>query len=101
MKAEFIKKEGNQVEFTVTIDNDTFNKGIEKAYNQTKHKFNISGFRKGKAPRKIIEMNYGKGVFFEDAIEIVLADEYIRLYWKKTQNESKPFNSKFPFQLIT
>lgn len=76
MKAELIKKEGNVVNFKLTIDNDKFEAAINKAYNKNKGRFNIAGFRKGKAPRKIIEANYGKGVFYEDAIDIVFPEEY-------------------------
>lgn len=76
MKAELIKKEGNVVDFKLTIDNDKFEAAINKAYNKNKGRFNIAGFRKGKAPRKIIENNYGKGVFYEDAIDIVFPEEY-------------------------
>lgn len=76
MKAELIKKEGNVVDFKLTIDNDKFEAAINRAYNKTKGRFNIAGFRKGKAPRKIIENNYGKGVFYEDAIDIVFPEEY-------------------------
>ena len=76
MKAELIKKEGNVVDFKLTIDNDKFEAAINRAYNKTKGRFNIAGFRKGKAPRHIIENNYGKGVFYEDAIDIVFPEEY-------------------------
>ena len=76
MKAELIKKEGNVVNFKLTIDNDKFEAAINKAYNKNKGKFNIPGFRKGKAPRKIIETNYGKGVFYNDAIDIVFPEVY-------------------------
>ena len=76
MKAELIKKEGNVVNFKLTIDNDKFEAAINKAYNKNKGRFNIAGFRKGKAPRRIIENNYGKGVFYNDAIDIVFPEVY-------------------------
>ncbi len=76
MKAELIKKEGNSVEFEILVDGAEFEKAIDKAYNKTKSRYNIAGFRKGKAPRKIIELNYGKGVFFNDALDIVLPEVY-------------------------
>lgn len=76
MKAELIKKEGNVVNFKLTIDNDKFEAAINKAYNKNKGRFNIAGFRKGKAPRRIIENNYGKGVFYEEAIDIVFPEVY-------------------------
>ena len=76
MKAELIKKEGNSVKFEILVDGAEFEKAIDKAYNRTKSRYNIPGFRKGKAPRKIIELNYGKGVFFNDALDIVLPEVY-------------------------
>lgn len=76
MKAELIKKEGNVVNFKLTIDNDKFEAAINRAYNKNKGRFNIAGFRKGKAPRKIIENNYGKGVFYEEAIDIIFPEVY-------------------------
>ena len=59
MKAELLKKEGNQVTFKITVDNDKFEGAVTKAYNKNKGKFNIPGFRKGKAPKQIIESQYG------------------------------------------
>ena len=76
MKVELIKQEGNKVSFKLTVDHDKFESAVVKAYNKNKGKFNIPGFRKGKAPRKIIETNYGKGVFYEDAIDIVFPEVY-------------------------
>ncbi len=76
MKAELIKREGNSVKFEILVDGAEFEKAIDKAYNKTKSRYNIPGFRKGKAPRKIIELNYGKGVFFNDALDIVLPEVY-------------------------
>ncbi|MGL5693998.1 MAG: trigger factor [Peptostreptococcaceae bacterium] len=76
MKAELIKKEGNKVTFNLTVENDKFESAVNKAYNKNKGKFNIQGFRKGKAPRKIIEAQYGKEVFYNDAIDLVLPEVY-------------------------
>ena len=76
MKVELIKQEGNKVSFKLTVDHDKFESAVVKAYNKNKGKFNIPGFRKGKAPRKIIETNYGKGVFYNDAIDIVFPEVY-------------------------
>ena len=76
MKVELIKTEGNKVSFKLTVDNDKFESAIVKAYNKNKGKYNIPGFRKGKAPRKIIEANYGKGVFYSEAIDILLPEVY-------------------------
>ena len=76
MKAELLKREGNQVTFKITVDNDKFEAAITKAYNKNKGKFNIPGFRKGKAPKQIIESQYGKGVFYNDAIDMLFPEVY-------------------------
>ncbi len=76
MKAELIKKEGNKVTFKLIVDNDKFEGAITKAYNKNKGKFNIPGFRKGKAPKQIIESQYGKGVFYNDAIDMLSPEVY-------------------------
>lgn len=76
MKAEMIKREGNQVVLKLTINADTFEKGIQKAYLKERGKYNLPGFRKGKAPQQLIEKNYGEGVFFEEAINVVVPEPY-------------------------
>ncbi len=76
MKTELLKKEGTKVSFKMTIENDKFEEAVKKAYNKTKSKYNIPGFRKGKAPQKIIEANYGKGVFYNDAIDMLFPEVY-------------------------
>lgn len=76
MKTELLKKEGTKVSFKMTIENEKFEEAVKKAYNKTKSKYNIPGFRKGKAPQKIIEANYGKGVFYNDAIDILFPEVY-------------------------
>lgn len=76
MKAELIKKEGNKVTLKITVDNNKFEEAVTKAYNKTKGKYNIPGFRKGKAPKIIIETQYGKGVFYNDAIEMLFLEVY-------------------------
>ncbi|MGL5641665.1 MAG: trigger factor [Paraclostridium sp.] len=76
MKAELLKREGNKVTFKITVDNDKFEGAVTKAYNTNKGKFNIPGFRKGKAPKQIIESQYGKGVFYNDAIDMLFPEIY-------------------------
>lgn len=76
MKAELLKKEGTKVSLKITVENDKFEAAVTKAYNKNKGKFNIPGFRKGKAPRVIIESQYGKGVFYNDAIELLFPEVY-------------------------
>lgn len=76
MKAIFEKKENNKVDFTVEISGVDFEVALQKAYLKNRSKFNVPGFRKGKVPRKIIEINYGIEVFYDDAINIVLPEVY-------------------------
>lgn len=76
MSSTVVKKENNIVTLQIEVDAETFERGVQQAYSKNKQKFNIPGFRKGKAPRKIIEMNYGEGVFYEDAINIVFPEAY-------------------------
>lgn len=70
------KLEKSQVKFVFDVDADTFNKAVDAAYNKTKHKYSIAGFRKGHVPKKVIEGIYGKEVFFEDAMDIVIPEAY-------------------------
>ena len=76
MKAELIKKEGNKVTLKITVDNNKFEAAVTKSYNKNKGKYNISGFRKGKAPKLVIETQYGKGIFYNDAIELLFPEVY-------------------------
>ena len=77
--------ENKKVKFTATIEAEKFEAAIEEVYQKNKHKFSIEGFRKGKAPRKVIEKQYGQGVFFEDAIDILLPQVYSEIL----QNEKE------------
>ena len=70
------KLENNKYQITITADKDTWEKYVEHAYEENKEKFNIEGFRKGKAPRAIIEKNYGASVFYDDALDHLFAHEY-------------------------
>ena len=76
MKAELVKKEGNKVTLKITVDNNKFEEAVNKAYNKTKGKYNIPGFRKGKAPKVVIETQYGKVVFYNDAIDMLFPEVY-------------------------
>ena len=62
------KVETNKVELEIEISAEAFEEAVEKAYQKEKKKIQIPGFRKGKAPRKLIEKEYGEGVFYEDAV---------------------------------
>ena len=66
----------NKVKLTITVSPERFREGLLHSYNNNKHYFTVPGFRKGKAPRKIIEKAYGADIFHEDAINFVLPDAY-------------------------
>ena len=70
------KKEKSTVELTIQIDADQFEAAVQKAYLKSRGSINVPGFRKGKAPRKIIEGMYGSGVFYEEAINAVYPAAY-------------------------
>ncbi len=76
MKTTFISKENNDVKFTMDFTAEEFEAAIVKAYQASKNQFTIDGFRKGKAPRSIIEKHYGEGVFYEDAINNMFREGY-------------------------
>lgn len=63
------KEEANAYELVVSVDGETFEKAINKVYKREVKKINIQGFRKGKAPRRIIEKMYGTEVFYDDAMQ--------------------------------
>ena len=70
------EKNGNQVTIVVEIDKETMEKGVEKAYLKARKNIMIPGFRKGKAPRKMIEAMYGAHVFYEDGLEEIFPEVY-------------------------
>ena len=76
MSVNFENLEQNMVKITFSVSPEDFEAACERAYQKNKSKISIQGFRKGKAPRKMIERMYGKGVFYEDAINDVLPDAY-------------------------
>ena len=76
MKATFVSREKNEVKFTMEFSAEEFEQAQVEAYKKTKNQFEIDGFRKGKAPRSIIEKKYGEGIFFEDALDELFRVEY-------------------------
>ncbi len=74
MNTKLVSRDEKKVVFTSEISPEAFEASINKVYNKMRSRFNIPGFRKGKAPRKIIELNYGEGIFFEDAVNEILPD---------------------------
>ena len=76
MKTTLLSKENNVVKFTMDFTAEEFDAAVVKAYQASKNQFVIDGFRKGKAPRSIIEKHYGEGIFFEDAINNLFQEAY-------------------------
>ena len=76
MNTNLISKEDNIAKFTVVFTADEFEDAIVDAYKKNKDKFSIDGFRKGKAPRKIIESNYGNDIFYDEALNGLLNKAY-------------------------
>ncbi len=70
------KISGNQVKIAFEIASDKFDEAVQKAYLKVRGRVNVPGFRKGKAPRKLIESMYGESVFYDDAFDILFPDEY-------------------------
>ena len=66
----------NNYEFEISIDGATFSAAVDKAYKKSAKNITIPGFRRGKAPRAIIEKMYGRGVFYEDAVNDLLPAAY-------------------------
>ena len=76
MKATFVSKDKNKVNFTMEFSGEEFEAAIIDAYKANKDRFTVDGFRKGKAPRKLIETHYGEDIFFEDAINQLFSQNY-------------------------
>ena len=76
MSVQVEKLEMNMAKLTIEVSAEEFDAAIEQAYQKDKKKISLPGFRKGKAPRKMIEKMYGTGVFYEDAANIVIPKAY-------------------------
>ncbi|BDR68117.1 trigger factor [Clostridium tetani] len=87
MKVSMEKIENNVVKLEVTVEAKKFNEAMKKSYAKNVKKFNVPGFRKGKAPMSIIKRYYGETVFYEDAINICCDDTYPKALEEK---EIKP-----------
>ena len=76
MNVKSIEKNGNQATIVVEIDKELMESGVNKAYMKARKNIMIPGFRKGKAPRKMIESMYGPHVFYEDGLEEIFPEIY-------------------------
>ncbi|MCD8090889.1 MAG: trigger factor [Clostridiales bacterium] len=68
--------EKNKVKITFSVDSARFEEGMDYSYKKNRNQLSLQGFRKGKVPRKMLEIAYGKEVFYEDAVNFVLPDAY-------------------------
>ena len=75
--------EKSTVKITMKFDGAEWKDALQKAYLKTRGKFAINGFRKGKAPKNVIESVYGKGVFFEDALNLLFSENYGKILDKE------------------
>ena len=78
MSLQVEKLQKNMAKLTIEVSAEDLDKAMEKAYQKQKSRISLPGFRKGKAPRKMIESMYGKGVFMEDAVNSLVPQEYTK-----------------------
>ena len=80
MSVKVEKLENSMAKLTVEVTAEELEKALDRAYNKNKNKLNVPGFRKGKAPRNIIEKMYGPEIFYEDAANDLVEREYEKAY---------------------
>lgn len=86
MECTVEKLSGNKVKISFKVPAASFDEAIQKAYIKMRGRINVPGFRKGKAPRKLIEKMYGDDVFHEDALEILFPETYMEAVVKNDLN---------------
>lgn len=91
MKYDLLKKENGVVEANIQLDAQEWSDSVEKAYQKNKSKYSIPGFRKGHAPRNVIEKTYGAGVFIQDALDDVFYMVYSQIL--KEHEEVQPYEA--------
>ena len=74
--------EKSTVKITIKFDGEEWKEAQNKAYLKTRGRFAVNGFRKGKAPKNVIEHAYGKGVFYEDALNLLFSENYDKILEK-------------------
>lgn len=98
MLKETKKVDANRYQLEITIDGEKFREAIEKAYHKNGKKINVPGFRKGKAPLKMIEKLYGAEVFFEDALNLLYGDAVEEAI---NASELNVIDDKMDFELVS
>ena len=76
MNVKSVERNGNQATIVVEIDKELMERGVNSAYMKARKSIMIPGFRKGHAPRKMIENMYGEGVFYDEAFELIFDEVY-------------------------
>lgn len=76
MSLQVEKTEKNMAKLTIEVPAEQFDKALKTSYNKNKNRFNVPGFRKGKAPQKLVERMYGESILYDDAIDAILNDTY-------------------------
>ena len=76
MKSTIEKLSSNKVKLHFVVEPELFETGMQAAYKKNVGKINVPGFRRGKAPRKVVEMMYGENIFYEDAIDEIFPKVY-------------------------
>ena len=93
--ADIQQLEKNKIKLTIKISPELFKEGVSEAYEKNKYKYSVQGFRKGKVPKAVIELNYGKSVFYEDAVNYAIQ----KVYNSEIKNIDKEIVSKPNFIL--
>ena len=78
--------EKSTVKITITFTGEEWKEAINKAYAKTRGKYSVPGFRKGKAPKPVIENYYGKGVFYDEAFNVLYSEHYYSIIEKEKDN---------------
>ena len=77
--------EKSTVKITIKFDGEEWKKALTDAYMKTRHRYAVNGFRKGKAPKNVIENAYGKTVFYEDALNLLISENYDKILEKESK----------------
>ncbi len=86
MKYEVAANEKSTVRITMTFTPEEWTEANNKAYIQNRHKYSVNGFRKGKAPKYILENFYGKSLFYEDALNLLFGENYDKILEAEKEN---------------